>query len=120
MCALCRTRRTSEPRSHHRTRTFPPHAHAHTSPSPPLNPRATTITHPRRSHTSGKYREHNSIEGTPVNDFIATCILGTGFCQVLNDYELKNNGKFGMMGAWAANGDAPAADGTPASTEMKM
>ena len=75
---------------------------------------------PTRARTTGKYREHNSIEGTPINDFLATCCLKTGFFQVLNDYELKHNGKFGMMGAWTPNGDAPAADGTPASTEMKM
>jgi hypothetical protein len=78
---------------------------------------------PTRARTTGKYREHNSIEGTPINDFLATCCLKTGLCQVLNDYELKHNGKFGMMGAWAANGEAaaaPAADGTPASTEMSM
>ena len=35
-------------------------------------------------------------------------------CQMLNDYELKNNGKFGAMGAWAKN------EGSPATQEMSM
>ena len=69
-----------------------------------------------RARTTGKYREHNSIEGTPINDFLATCCLKAGFCQVLNDYELKHGGSFGMMGAWTKNDAA----GAPASTEMEM
>ena len=54
-----------------------------------------------------KYREHNNIDGSPVNDFLATCVLGTGFCQVLNDYELKNGGSFGMMGNFEKNAGSP-------------
>ena len=56
-----------------------------------------------------RYRAHNNIDGSPVNDFIATCILGTGMCQMLNDYELKNGGSFEMMGKFVKAGDAPEA-----------
>ena len=80
---------------------------------PASPPRIRPSAHVVRPST-GKYRAHNNIDGSPVNDFIATCILGTGMCQMLNDYELKNNGKFGMMGAWAKN------EGSPATQEMSM
>ena len=76
-----------------------------------------SVAHPARPllfASIGKYRAHNNIDGSPVNDFIATCILATGTCQMLNDYELKNNGKFGMLGAWAKN------EGSPATQEMSM
>ena len=62
-----------------------------------------------------KYREYNSIDGEPINDFLATCCLGVGFCQMLNDYELKNNGSFGFnLGAFTKN------EGTPDAVEMTM
>jgi hypothetical protein len=64
--------------------------------------------------STGKYRAHNNIDGSAINDFIATCILGTGTCQMLNDYELKNNGSFEMMGNWVKS------EGTPATQEMSM
>lgn len=89
---------------------------------PPLSHHALLPPLPHTHTHTGKYREHNGIDGTPVNDFLATCCLKSGFCQVLNDYELKHNGKFGMMGAWEEPGwpVVPAADGAPASTEMEM
>jgi Cys-rich protein (TIGR01571 family) len=63
----------------------------------------------------GKYRDFNKIEGTPVNDFLAV-YCSPGICQMLNDYERKNNGKFGFgLGAFTKN-----EAGSPAAVEMAM
>jgi hypothetical protein len=82
------------------------HKHAH-PPHPP--PAASHRIRPAHRPSTGKYRAHNNIDGSPVNDFIATCILGTGMCQMLNDYELKNGGSFEMMGKFVKAGGAPEA-----------
>ena len=75
---------------------------------PASPPRIRPSAHVVRPST-GKYRAHNNIDGSPVNDFIATCILGTGMCQMLNDYELKNGGSFEVMGKFVKAGGAPEA-----------
>ena len=78
----------------------------------------------------GKYRAHNGIEGSAINDWLSTCLLFAPLMplftilsthQLLNDYEIKNNGKFGFFGKFTPGTAAVApSGGSPASAEMTV
>lgn len=78
----------------------------------------------------GKYRAHNGIEGSAINDWLSTCLLFAPLMplfttlsthQLLNDYEIKNNGKFGFFGKFTPGTAAVApGGGSPASAEMTV
>ena len=83
-----------------------------------------TSPSPRRAPTGrGKYRAQQEIEGSPVNDWLSTCLCCAwmpffticAMHQLINDYEIKTGGKFAVCGTYT-----PPMAGAPAGIEMTV
>ena len=83
--------------------------------------------HTHRAHTDhhpGKYRAHHNIPGNVFNDWFVGCFLchgRIGRCQPLGDYEIKNQGRFELLGKWVpkSTSEKTPLAGAPASIMME-